>query len=564
MPISDLAIETSLNRDYNTYRRTWKDTIDIAQTKDVLPSEICKSTVFAKVRMHLPMQNTTQYQKIAKNTVILYIRMLLNMIVTFYTSRIVLDAIGVEDYGIYNVVGGVVLLFSFLNTAMSSATQRFLTLEIGKKSDTESISKVFSTSLNIHSLIAFLILILSETAGLYFLNVHMVFPPERTIATNIVYHCSVISCCLWVIALPFNAIIISYERMSVFAWISIFDVALKLAVAYLLYLTPSDKLITYAVLTLFVSLITPTIYFAYCRKNFPECKYRHVKDKTLFKEMCNFAGWNFIGNFAYIGFTQGINILLNVFFGPAVNAARGIAVQMQGAIGQFSRNFQVAINPQITKQYAINDFENMHTLIYRSSKFSFFLLLLIALPVFLQTENILKWWLFDVPDYTIDFFRIIIFISMIDVLANPMNISAQATGKIKKYQLAEGSVLLLIVPFSYCALKVYNVPNIVFIVHFIIALIAQAIRITLLKHMIGLSVKKYMEMVIFKISTVLIASGSVIYFVYSICPCIIANFFFCTALSLFTAGTAIYLLGLSVSEKKVLIASLKKIFTKNE
>ena len=508
------------------------------------------------------MQNTVSYQQIAKNTVILYLRMLLNMVVTFYTSRIVLDALGVNDYGIYNVVGGVVIIFTFLNTAMSSSTQRFITFEIGKKSDSYRMSRVFSTSLNVHGLIAILILILCETIGLYFLNTQMVFPSERMIAVNVVYQCSIVSCCLGVMTIPFNAIIISYERMGVFAWISIFDVALKLAVAYLLYITTFDKLIIYAIFILFVSLITPLVYICYCYRNFFECRRWHVRDNILFKDMCSFAGWNLIGNFAYICFTQGVNILLNIFCGPSVNAARGIAVQMQGAVGRFAGGFQTAVNPQITKQYANGDLKSMYTLLYRSSKFSFFLLFIISFPVVLQAETILNWWLVDVPDYTVSFFRIIICISLIDVLATPMNISAQATGRIKKYQLLEGGTLLLIVPISYFTLKISKNPNSVFVVHFFIALITQMFRIVLLKDMIKLSVREYLKAVIYRILCVLIVSILVIYFIGVSCPYIIDDFFICTLISFLLVAISVFICGLTVSERSFLFMVLKKYLVK--
>ena len=508
------------------------------------------------------MQNQSSNTRIAKNTLALYFRMLLNMVVVFYTSRIVLDALGVEDYGIYNVVGGIVYLFTFLNTSMSSATQRFLTFEIGKKSDVNRMAKVFSTSLNIHVLISLAILILGETVGLYFLNAYMVIPHERIFAANWVYQCSVAACCVGIVALPFNAIIISYERMRVFAWISIFDVVLKLLIAYLLYLTAYDKLVVYSSLILLVSLITPLIYYSYCRKHFLECKFKIVKDKALFKEMCNFAGWNLIGNLAYMGFTQGINILLNVFFGPVVNAARGVAVQVQGAVGQFSRNFQMAVNPQITKKCAAGDLKGMHTLLYRSSKFSFFLLLTISLPVILQTEKILNWWLVDVPDHTVNFFRIIICISMIDVLSSPLNIASQATGNIKKFQMVEGSTLLLIVPIAYLMLKVYLVPEIVFVVHFIIAIIVQIFRVLLLKGMIGLVVGEYLRLVVFRsmlvlVSTILVLSSIEILFLNELDSFVLTSLFAIVLTVVFA-----FALGFSKSEKGYVISKIKQIYAK--
>ena len=489
--------------------------------------------------------------------------MLLNMGVTFYTSRIVLQVLGVEDYGIYNVVGGLIIIFSFLNTAMSNSTQRFLTFELGQKADICRLSKIFSTSVNIHFLIALIILIVGETIGLYFLNVYMTIPIERMGAANIVYQCSLWSCCLGIIALPYNAIIISYERMNIFAYVSILDVMLKLIVAYVLYIVTFDKLIVYALLMLMASVVSPVVYVWYDYRHFRESRYKYVKDMSLFKEMCGFAGWNMIGNWAYIGFTQGLNILLNVFFGPTINAARGIAVQLQGAIGQFSRNFQMAVNPQITKKYAVNDLQEMHSLVFISSKYSFFLLFLIALPILFQAENVLKWWLVTVPDKTVIFLKIIVCISMIDVLANPLNIAAQATGKIKWYQIFEGGTLLMIVPVSYCVLCFCHIPEIVFIVHLIVAIMVQYIRLLLLRKMIALSLVLYLKKVIYRIFLVVFFTVISLYGLEYLLHSLMDNFFVCSLICVSFTAMYIYVCGLTSFEKKFFVTKLILIFSKH-
>ena len=499
--------------------------------------------------------------KIVKNTLFLYFRMLLNMGVTFYTSRIVLQMLGVEDYGIYNVVGGLIIAFSFFSTAMSNSTQRFLTFELGQKSSTYRLNKVFSTSINIHILIALIILIGGETIGLYFLNQYMKIPADRIIAANVVYQSSLLSCCLGIITLPYNAIIIAYERMNIFAYISIMDVMLKLVVAYILYIVAFDKLITYSLLMLLVAIIPSAIYFLYDYHNFRESRYRYLKDIPLFKSMCGFAGWNTIGNLAYIGLTQGLNILLNLFFGASINAARGIAVQLQGAIGQFSRNFQMAVNPQITKKYAAHEYREMFTLVFISSKFSFFLLFLIALPLILQTNRVLIWWLGNVPSYTVIFFKIIICISMIDVLTNPLNIAAQATGKIKIYQIFEGGTLLMIVPVSYCVLCIFHKPELVFIVHLIFAIIAQIIRLLLLKKMINLPILLYLKEVIYKILLVILPTLICLYGLNILFYNIINNFFICSLTSVLITMTFIYIWGLTSIEKNFLITKIKSILS---
>ena len=335
------------------------------------------------------MTQISNNKRIAKNTLLLYFRMIFMMAVSLYTSRVVLDALGVEDFGIYNVVGGVITLFSFVNGAMSSSTQRYITFELGK-GNTSQLQKVFQTSMNVHLLVALLILFLGETAGLWFFYEKMVIPPLRMVSAFWVYQFSIFTMMIMVVSVPYNAVIIAHERMSTFAYISVFEVLLKLGIVYLLYLTSSDKLIVYAALLCFMQLLIRVIYGYYCSCHFDETRYQWGWDSKLFREMLCFGGWNLWGGFAAVLFTQGVNILLNLFFGPAVNAARGIAVQVQGAVTQFSTNFQTAINPQITKSYAVGDYAYMHSLIFHSSKFTFLLLATISFPVLLETEMILQ------------------------------------------------------------------------------------------------------------------------------------------------------------------------------
>ncbi len=495
--------------------------------------------------------------KIAKNTLMLYFRMLFNMGVTFYTSRVILQTLGVEDYGIYSVVGGVIVLFSFFNISMSSATQRFLTFELGRNADLKRMNTVFSTSLNIHILIAIFVLLIGETIGAYFLNYYMQIPKGKMVAANWAYQCSLISSCIGVLALPYIAIIVSYERMNVFAYISIVETLLKLLVAYILCLFSSDRLIFYSILMFAISLIHFMVYIVYCRRTFLESKYKYCKDKALFKNMCSFAGWNMIGNLSYIGFTQGINVLLNIFFGPTINAARGIAVQLQGGINQFARNFQMAVNPQITKNYAAGNLSDMYTLVFRSSRFSFFLVFIISLPVILQTDKVLMWWLGEVPDYTVVFFKIIIFISMIDVLSNPLNMCAMAIGKIRLYQIVEGGILLLIVPISYVALKMMAVPYIVFLIHLFIAILTQGVRLFLLKKMINLSLQSYLRYVLFRIILVLMATFLFICLLNILMPVVMTNFFTCSFIIVSIAGLFIFQIGLLKQERVFIINKVK-------
>ena len=452
------------------------------------------------------MSDTSSANKrIAKNTLVLYVRMLFTMGISLFTSRVVLQTLGVEDYGISSVVGGVISMFTFINAAMVSSTQRYLNFEL-VRGDANQLRSVFSTSLQIHALIALAIIVLSETVGLWFLNEKLVIPEARMTAAMWVYQCSILSCAVSIMSTPYNAVIVAHEKMSAFAYISILDVSLKLLVVYLLVVLPFDKLIILAILNLLVQLFIRYIYTLYCHRHFPESYFQFRFNKTLFKEMFGFAGWSFWGNLAAILYTQGLNMMLNIFFGPIVNAARGIAVQVQSAVQQFVGGFQTALNPQITKNYASNNLPQMHSLMFRSARFSFLLLFFLSLPVLMETNFILTLWLKTVPDDAVIFTQIMICISLIYTTANPCIIANQATGKVKIYQMVVGGILLLILPISYVVLKLGAPAYSVFIVHFCIESVAQFSRMYMLRNLIHLPLWQYMKNIYIPIvSTVAIA-----------------------------------------------------------
>lgn len=452
------------------------------------------------------MSDTSSANKrIAKNTLVLYVRMLFTMGISLFTSRVILQTLGVEDYGISSVVGGVISMFTFINAAMVSSTQRYLNFEL-VRGDANQLRSVFSTSLQIHALIALAIIVLSETVGLWFLNEKLVIPEARMTAAMWVYQCSILSCAVSIMSTPYNAVIVAHEKMSAFAYISILDVSLKLLVVYLLVVLPFDKLIILAILNLLVQLFIRYIYTLYCHRHFPESYFQFRFNKTLFKEMFGFAGWSFWGNLAAILYTQGLNMMLNIFFGPIVNAARGIAVQVQSAVQQFVGGFQTALNPQITKNYASNNLPQMHSLMFRSARFSFLLLFFLSLPVLMETNFILTLWLKTVPDDAVIFTQIMICISLIYTTANPCVIANQATGKVKIYQMVVGGILLLILPISYVVLKLGAPAYSVFIVHFCIESLAQFSRMYMLRKLIHLPLWQYMKNIYIPIiSTVAIA-----------------------------------------------------------
>ena len=501
-------------------------------------------------------QTSENNKRIAKNTLVLYVRMIFLMCISLFTSRVVLNTLGVEDYGIYNVVGGIVAMFGFLNGSMSSATQRYITFALGK-GDMERLKTIFSTTLQIHTLIAGIIVVLGETVGLWFLYNKMQIPADRMDAAFWVLQCSIVSSVVMIISVPYNSDIIAHEKMSAFAYISILEAVLKLVIVYLLVVSPYDKLIVYAFLLLGVQVLLRVIYNVYCNKHFEESKYHHVWDKALFKEMTGFAGWNIFGSFSAVIFNQGLNMLLNVFFGPVVNAARGIAVQVQGVIQQFVGNFQMALNPQITKTYAKGEMTEMHKLMFRSARFSFYLLFLLSLPVLFETNFLLTVWLKTVPENTVTFLRIMICTSLIYTCANPMIVANQATGQVKKYQVVCGSTLLMILPISYIFLKLGMPAYSVFIVHFVMEALCQLARMIMLRPLIGLKLRDYFVHVYSKVFIVVAVSAIVPAIVYNMMDDTILRFFVVCSLCAVSVAMVAYSLGLTTNEKAFLLSKVK-------
>lgn len=452
-------------------------------------------------------------KRIAKNTLMLYVRMFLMTGVSLYTSRVVLAALGVSDYGVYSVVGGIVTMFGFLNGAMSSATQRYITFALGK-GDKERLSKVFSTTMQVHALMALVVVVLGEIVGLWFLYNKMQLPPDRITAAFWVLQCSIVSTVIMMVSVPYNADIIAHEKMSAFAYLSIADGALRLGIVYLLVISPIDKLTTYALLVVAVQIFMWFCYRLYCHRHFKESFYTRVREKTLFRELLSFSGWSVFGNLAGALFGQGLNLLLNIFFGPVVNAARAIALQVQTGLQQFVSNFQMALNPQITKTYAQDNLDDMRHLVYRSARFSFFLLFMLALPVVLEAPMILSVWLKVVPPDTVIFVRLMICIALIYTLAGPLIAANQATGKVKVYQAVCGGILLLILPISYVCLKLGMPAYSVFIVHFIMEGCCQVARMIILKPMIGISIRDYLRRIYAPIALVVLSSIALPCFLY--------------------------------------------------
>jgi O-antigen/teichoic acid export membrane protein len=481
------------------------------------------------------------------------------MAVTLYTSRIVLSTLGFEDFGIYNVVGGFVTMFAFLNSAMASATQRFLSFEIGKR-DFIQLCNVFSMSVNIHFIIAFVILLLAETIGLWFLSTQLTIPPERMVAAQWVYQFSIFTLMVNMMSVPYNAIIIAHERMNVFAGVSIVEVSLHLLIVFMLQWFGFDKLKLYAVLMFSVSLIIRLIYGIYCKYKFKESKFRFFWDKPLFKTLISYAGWNLWGNVASVIMGQGVNILLNIFFGPVVNAARGIAYQVKGAMGQFVGNFQIAMNPQIIKSYASGNSKYMNQLIFKGAKFSFFLLYALSFPVLIETQFILAIWLKTVPEYTIIFTQLVIITILIDCISGTLRTAAQASGRIKLYQGVVGGLLILNLPFSYIMLELGYNPEITLYIGIIISIIALICRLIILKKLIALEVTRFFIEVIMQ-SILVVTVSCILFFVINyFAKQTLSNGYLKIILAIIVSVSTVYFIGLDKNEKKYISLMIKEKF----
>lgn len=507
-------------------------------------------------------QTAENNKRIAKNTLLLYVRMLFMMLVSLYTSRVVLNTLGVVDFGIYNVVGGVIAMLGFLTGSLGAASSRYITYDLGK-GDVVIMKRTFGNIKSIHYILAGVILLIGETVGLWFVVTKLQIPAERATAAFWVYQFSILSSMMAVISVPYNATIIAHEKMSAFAYISIVDAVLKLLIVYLLVVVPYDKLIIYAVLLFVIQLFDQIVYIIYCSKHFDETHSRCCYDKKLFKEIFAFAGWTMNGNLAVMGYTQGLNILLNMFFGPVVNAARGIAVQVQGVCQQFCVNFQMALNPQLTKSYAKGDIISMHSLLIKSSKFSFYILYIIAVPLMFEANMVLKLWLGIVPEHTVSFLRLILVVGLLYTLSNPIIVSVHATGKLKKFQIIEGTMLLMIVPIAYLLLKVFGIaPEIVFVVHIIVEICTQYARVRIVLPMIQMKLRIYLREVILPIIMVVIISPIFPYLLYKNIDQSIASFFAICSLCVVCISTTVFYVGCKKSEQDFLTSKVLNIYKK--
>lgn len=500
-------------------------------------------------------------KRIAKNTVFLYIRMLLIMVVTLYTSRVVLATLGIEDFGIFNAVGGIVAMMGFLNNSMANAVQRFLSFEIGKQ-NSEKVGTLFNVSFQAHIAIAIFVFIIMEIGGVWFLNHKMNIPTDRMSAAHWVLQSSIVVSIISIIQVPYNALIIAKEQMNIYAYVSVVEVFLKLGVVYLLLLSSYDKLIVYSILYMIVTIIVIALYVVYCKRKYKESKLYFVKDMKSLHDLIGFASWNMLGEIAWIFTGQGVNILLNIFFGPVVNAARGVAYQIEGAVMKFVHSFQVAMNPQIIKTYAANLHEQTISLVYMGTRFSYYLILILSMPLYFEIDYILSIWLEEVPPMTSDFCRLILICALVQACSNLFATVAKAYGKIRNYQLIISVILMCNFPLSYLMLHQGFSPLSTVGVAILIQAVCLFARLLLMKGMIVFSIREFLFRVLLPLLIVTFMSSIVPYIISRTMSTGLSRFLYNLIATEVVLVVIIYSLGLHQNERHFLHKAIRNIKNK--
>lgn len=506
------------------------------------------------------MTVTTNNKRIAKNTIFLYFRTFLVMLVTLYTSRVVLRALGETDFGIYNLIGGIIVFFGFLNSAMSAATQRFLNYHLGK-GELSEVHRVFSMSVITHLIIVLCVLLLGETVGLSIVETQLNIPVERNMAAFWVYQFSLLCCCINIIRIPYNAAIIAYEKMDFYAYLSIVEVSLKLCIVYLLRVSPIDALVSYSVLILGVGIVVFLVYKLYCNNHFATTHIIWFWDKTLFFKLMSFSGWSLIGSVANVSVNQGLSILINIFYGVTLNAALGLAHQIQSAMTSFISSFQTPFSPQIVKNYAAKEYDLFNDLIFRSSRLSYCLVFVFAVPLIVCINPILKIWLTEVPAYTESFSIVYIVYCMVDALSGPLWVSVQATGNIRRYQIEISLIILLNLPLAYLFIIYGFNPVFALALRAGINLLAYIYRIVFLTKKISFPGVKYVKDVVAPVLLMTIISLPIAMYLSIFLVSLSLTFFIFVAIVFINLILA-YSVGLNRNERIMLKNVITKKFLK--
>ncbi len=500
-------------------------------------------------------------KRIAKNTLLLYIRTIFTMLISLYTSRVILDALGVEDYGIYNVVGGVVAMFSMISGSLSSSISRFLTFEIGR-GDREKLKRIFSTSIYIQIALAVIVFVVVEVLAIWFLETQMQIPTGRMDAAHWVLQCTLMAFCINLISIPYNACLIAHEHMKTFAYVSIMEAVLKLGICYLVNILPTDKLVTYAILLTLLAGLIRFVYGVYCHRYFEETCGKAIFDKQLFKEMASFSGWSFFTSTNHMLNTQGINMLMNVYFGVVVNAARGVATQVESAVLQFVNNFTTAINPQITKSYAAGNIEQTYDLVCRGAKFSYLAMLVFSLPLICEAEMILNIWLKNVPDYAVVFTQLSLILGAIDSLGASSYTAAMASGRIKIYSLIITPLGSFVFPLTWLFFAFGASVVCTYYLYILVKLAVLISRFFLLREFIGMKLlTAYQRVVRPIIATTTVASIPPVIVLYAMGEGM-PRFFLSVFVGLLSTCAASFFIGMTKGEQKVIIAKSSSLLAR--
>ena len=497
-------------------------------------------------------------RRIAKNTLALFFRMAFLMLISLYTSRVVLQTLGVTDFGVMNVVGGFVSMFAIISSSLSASISRFITVALGKGEESQ-LSLIFCTSVNMLYLLCLILLVVLESFGLWFVNCKMTIPADRLVAANWVFQFSVVTFLIDIISMPYNALVISHERMTVFAYIGIYEALGKLGVAFLIMVSPIDRLVFYAFLMGCVAISVRMIYTVYCRRHFPESHYRFVIDRPLVKRMFSFSGWNFLGVTSSVFADQGVNMILNVFCGPAVNAARGIAMQVSTAVGSFCGSFTTALNPQLTKSYAAQEREYYLQLCDRSSRFSFYLYFIVALPVWFTAPLLLQLWLGVVPEHTVNFVRLVLLSSLFSIISNPLVTLLLATGQIRTYQILVGGFRFIVLPLCWLLLKLGCPPESVYAVTIGTEICCLALRLSRLRIQADFPIGAFVKRTLGTIVLVSVLSSVLPLFVDIVSLPKWPHFILVGSISLLSALCFVYMIGMSKGEREFVRGKLCRI-----
>jgi len=511
----------------------------------------------------MPNQDTinTNTHRLIKNTGFMFFRMLVVMVVGLFTSRLILKYLGVEDFGIYNVVGSVIVLFSFLKQTLNAATSRFLSFEIGR-GDSEGIKRIFSMSINCHIILAVILVFVLEIVGFWFLNTHLNIPNGRLYAANWVFQFSLLSFFLGIVFTPYNSAIIAYERMDFYALISFVEALLKLIIVYCLLISSFDRLVVYSFLLMCVTLVNGLFNYFFCRCKFSDCKYRLFWNKTIFKQIMSFSGWSLTVSTVDVGTNQGMNICFNIFLGVVANASMGIANQVIAQLSQFIRSFSTAYNPQIIKSYAAKQYDYFMTLIFSASKISYMILFFVSLPIVLNIEFILRVWLGNYPSMAPGFIKAIIVYCLIDVSQAPLWQAVHATGNIKVHELLMSSIKIFTLPIAYILLRIGFSGQLVLFSWAGINLCCAVARTLYLRKLINLDVLKYLTSVVAKIAIVTILAFPLPYYLSTVCGQGWTNFFVVSVVSFILTGGLIFFIGLNKVERNFIYSTpiIKRLF----